>query len=108
MPEENNGFKQWAVLELMGHRRLGGLVTETLIAGSPFIRIDIHIREFEGESGDKITTQFYSPASVYSIIPVGQAEARAVAAYNRQEPVYPYEVRQITAPDPSASEPEEN
>lgn len=93
MPD-NNEFKQWAVLELMGHRRLGGLVTEAVIAGSAFIRIDIHIQE-SLIGNDVVTTQFYSPASVYSIIPVGELEARAVAQYNRAEPVSRWEMPKV-------------
>jgi hypothetical protein len=95
-------FKQWCVLELMGHRRLGGLVTEALIAGSPFIRIDIHIQglrvpDGSGEPEDVVTTQFYSPASVYSIIPVGEQEARAVARYNQAEPIHRFEIPELNA-----------
>ena len=38
---KENGFKQWAILELMGHRRLAGLVSETTLAGGAFLRIDV-------------------------------------------------------------------
>ena len=41
MTEERKAFEGWAILELMGHRRLGGLVTEQEIAGAAFLRIDV-------------------------------------------------------------------
>lgn len=31
----------WAILELMGHRRLGGYLREETIAGAAFLRIDV-------------------------------------------------------------------
>src|SRR5262245_4954119 len=34
-------FEGWAVLELMGHRRLGGYLREVSIAGAGMLRIDI-------------------------------------------------------------------
>jgi hypothetical protein len=38
-------FEGWAILELMGHRRLGGYVRETQIAGAGMLRIDIPSNE---------------------------------------------------------------
>lgn len=34
-------FESWAVLELMGHRRLAGFVREVTIAGAGLLRIDV-------------------------------------------------------------------
>lgn len=34
-------FEGWAILELMGHRRLGGYVSEATVAGAGFLRIDV-------------------------------------------------------------------
>ena len=41
MREVMETFEEWAVLELMGHRRLAGKVTEATIGGGAFLRIDI-------------------------------------------------------------------
>lgn len=38
---DQDTFEGWAVLELMGHRKLGGLLSETQIGGASFIRIDV-------------------------------------------------------------------
>jgi len=50
-------FSDWAILELMGHRRLGGYVSQQEIAGAAMLRIDI-----PGEDGQPAATQFYSAA----------------------------------------------
>jgi len=82
-------FEEWAVLELMGHRRLAGLVTDAVIGGGAFLRIDI-----PGKDGRQ-TTQYYSPQSVYCITPTTEEIARAVAAQNEPAPVYRWELPQL-------------
>lgn len=82
-----NGVDGWAILELMGHRRLGGMLSEVsggALAG--FLRIDI-----PGRDG-KATTQFYAPAAVYCITPTSEDVARKVANLSRPEPVTRWEL----------------
>lgn len=80
---EVKGFEGFAILELMGHRRLGGLVSEATVAGCAMLRIDIPC--------EPPVTQFYSGQAVYAITPCGEAEARAVAAHNTPQPVSRWE-----------------
>lgn len=75
-------FEEWAVLELMGHRRLAGRVSEETIGGASFIRIDV-------PGG---ATQFYAPGAVYCITPTTEQLARAFAEGNRPRPVERYEL----------------
>lgn len=79
-------FEGWAVLELMGHRRLGGFVTAVELAGAGMLRIDV-----PGEQGN-VATQFYSPSALYCLTPCSEVAARAVAAHNRPEPVSRWEL----------------
>lgn len=81
----------WAVLELMGHRRLGGLVREDLFAGSKVIRIEI-------PDGDGFTTQFYGGGSLYALTPTTEEIARAVAARNQPAPVHRWELPPPSTP----------
>jgi len=82
-------FEEWAILELMGHRRLAGKVTESAIGGGSFIRIDMPMKD--GSS----STQFYSPGSIYCITPTTEAIAREVALASQPEPVSQWEFRQL-------------
>lgn len=99
MDKQTETFDSWAVLEVMGHRRLAGKVTEQLIAGMPFLRIDVPM------DGDQMTTQFYAPSSVYCLTPTTEEIARAVARRNQPEPVFRWELpspqahRQVNDPD---------
>ena len=99
-------FKEWCVLELMGHRKLAGLVTEQEIAGHGFLRLDIYLRQtpitvgpdtgpIPIKSEAPVSTQFYSPSSVYAITPVSEDTARAFAEGNQPAPVTRWELPQL-------------
>jgi hypothetical protein len=85
-------FEEWAILELMGHRRLAGKVTDAVIGGGAFIRIDIPTKD-----NGKIT-QFYSPNSVYCISPTTQEIATMVAINSQPEPVSRWELKPLLIP----------
>lgn len=87
MTESANPYEGFAVLELMGHRRLGGFVSEVEFGGGKFIRIDV-----PGEGDEPVATQLYGPSAVYCLTPTTEEMARAVAAHNRPAPVHRYEL----------------
>lgn len=76
----------WAIVELMGHRRVGGFVTEHELAGRGFLRVAIPGVNKETH------VQFYAPTAVYCLTPATEATARAVAALARPEPVSRWEL----------------
>lgn len=81
-------FEGWAILELMGHRRLAGLISEQTIGGAAFVRIDVPKGEKPADGVDEnVATQFYAPAAVYCITPVTEELARKVAAGCQPAPV---------------------
>jgi hypothetical protein len=81
-------FEGWAILELMGHRKLGGYVREVPFAGSGLVRIDVPAKDGKGNTA----TQFYSPASLYCMTPVSEEVARRFAATMQPEPVTRWEL----------------
>jgi len=89
MTEQTSKFEGWCILELMGHRRLGGHVREQEIAGAGFLRIDVPGTVGEPEI---VATQFYPPSSVYCLTPTTEEVARAVAKGNRPAPVHRWEL----------------
>lgn len=91
--EENGKFESWAILELMGHRRLAGFITEQEIGGSAMLRLDVH--DTEGA----VTTQFYSGAAVYCITPTTEEIARKIGERSKPEPVHRYELEPPRNPD---------
>jgi hypothetical protein len=80
----------WAILELMGHRRIAGIVSEATVAGGAFIRIDTPASEDTAGA-----TQFYSPAAIYAITPTTEEIARAVALNCAVQPVQRWELKAL-------------
>lgn len=88
-------FDTWAVLELFGHQRLAGRVQEQSIGGASFVRVDVPKNQTEFAY-----TRYYNPSAIYSISPVPEEIARAVAKKIDNPPVYKWEIEQpaLTAP----------
>jgi hypothetical protein len=96
IPEErkmDTKFEEWAIMEIFGYRKLAGKVSDAVIGGGSFIRIDIPGPD------ESWSTQFYSPQAVYSIIPVGEDLARGMAEQYQPEPVHRWELPQLRQPD---------
>lgn len=88
---ENNKvqFESWCILELLGHRRVAGHVSEAEIGGGSFIRIDMPMRDGSN------STQFYSPGAVYCITPTTEKIARKMSLAYQPEPVSQWEFKQL-------------
>jgi hypothetical protein len=85
-------FEQWCILELMGHRRMAGLVSEATIGGQALLRIDV-----PETANQAAFTQFYGTGSVYCMTPTTEEIARAVAAMSQIRPVSRFE---LALPEP--------
>lgn len=79
-------YKGPAILELMGHRRIAGLVSEVSQYGTTMIRVDI--------PSDPPVTQFYGGSAIYAMTPTTQDVVDALARnIGMTPPVYAYELR---------------
>jgi hypothetical protein len=83
-------FKQWALVELFGHSRIAGLVTEQSIGGCSFLRVDVPA--FEGSAA---FTKCYGNGAIYSMTFVTEEVARAAAKAYHVEPVHVYEIPEL-------------
>lgn len=79
---EKKSFDQWCVVEMMGHRKIAGRVSEEEIAGAAFLRIDI-----PGDEKRPAATQYYGASAVFSITPTTEEIATMVALDRYREPV---------------------
>lgn len=80
---ESELFSGWAILELMGHRKLAGHVTSVEIAGKGMLRIDVPANDGQGMTA----TQFYSPEALYCLTPTSEEIARRISINIQPEPV---------------------
>lgn len=84
-------FEGWAIVELMGHRRLAGKVSEATIAGAAMLRLDIPC--------EPPVTQYYGGSSIYCLTPTTEEIAVALAKRMRPEPVQRWELLPPAAPE---------
>ena len=80
-------FDEWCILEIMGHQRYAGRVTEHTIAGASFLRIDIPAVEDQASF-----TKLFSASSVYAITPTTQELATALASKLKNTPISVYDL----------------
>ena len=75
----------WAVVEVMGRTRYAGKVTEQVIAGAAFVRLDVPATPalLQGErvisEAVAAFTRYIGAASIFAITPTTEAEARNLA-----------------------------
>ena len=98
MSDEKKSFAEWALVELMGHQRIVGYVTEQSIAGSAMLRVDV-----PGPDGATQYTRFYGGGAIYAINPIDRDLAIQLAGKTDAEPVKSYQLPAPPAPhDPCA------
>lgn len=86
-------YEGWAVVEMLGHRRLGGRVSQVEMYGTALLRVDV-----PGEDGEIVATQLVGGQSIYALTPCSEEAARAVARRNQVEPVARWELPALAAP----------
>ena len=69
---DNSAYEGWAVVELMGHRSLGGLVSEVEAYGGRLMRVDV----YDGEAEEPALTQYYGASAIYCVTPATEEMAR--------------------------------
>jgi hypothetical protein len=89
--DKKKGLEGWAILELMGHRRLAGKVSEAVIAGAPLLRIDVPLPP----PAEGFSTQFYGSPAIYCLTPTTEELARAVARADQPAPVNIWELPEL-------------
>lgn len=92
MTTETKDFKQWAIVELFGHARIAGLLTEQTIGGCSFVRIDVPEFVSEGQTFQP-ATKLFGQGAIYGISFVDEATATIAALEIRYQPVNTWSLR---------------
>jgi hypothetical protein len=83
--QPQQSFDQWCILELFGRQVIAGRVTEQVIGGCSFIRVDIP------EINERLAfTRFYGQGAIYAMTPVSEEVARITLKRFTPEPVNVY------------------
>jgi len=80
--------EEWAVVELFGHVRLAGRVSEVERYGGKLLRLDIP----RPDGGGWLATKDIGQGALYAVTYVAEAVARLVAQHHQPAPVHHYEL----------------
>ena len=83
----------WAIIELMGHVRYGGLVSKDNQFGTAMLRLEVP--QVDGS----FVSQLINPQSLYRVTICAEELARAAASQGESRPMTPWEVRHLL-PEP--------
>jgi hypothetical protein len=89
MMMQNTKFDTWAILDMMGHQRLAGRVTEETIGGVSLLRVDI-----PELNNIPAWTTYITANSLYQMTPVTEELARSMAAKIGKMPITFYDLPQ--------------
>jgi hypothetical protein len=97
--EEKKEF--WAMIELFGHQRMAGYLTEETIGGSSFIRVDVPQVE-----GSQAFTKYYGQDAIYSITPISEELAKVLIKRMQPAPlnIYIPEIKELSEESPFEDE----
>lgn len=81
-----------AIVELFGHTRLAGTVSEHSMGGATMIRIDVP----ETSKNPKFT-KFVNPSAVYALNPITEEMMQNMAEEIQAKPIRAYDLRDVQA-----------
>lgn len=80
----------FAIVELFGHQRIAGKVTEQTVGSATFIRVDVP----ETQSQPSFT-RIVNPTAVYAINPVTEEVMKHMAENISQKPIEAWDIREM-------------
>lgn len=75
-------FEEFAVVELFGHQIIAGRVSEQVIGGQGFVRVDV-----PAVNGMDAFTKFYGPGAIYAITPTDETTILHIVQGLRSRPI---------------------
>lgn len=85
-------FEAFALIELFGHNRMAGKVSEQTIGGSSFIRIDVPETQRQ-----PAFTRIINPSAVYAINPITEEVMNELAKSFNNAPIQEWDIREVVA-----------
>ena len=90
MQDEQQRFETWAIIDLFGHQRIAGHVSEATIGGCALLRVDVP--EMKGQPA---YTRYFGSGAIYSMTPCTEETARAAVAYHAPKPIQAFDARRM-------------
>jgi hypothetical protein len=94
---EQKKFDQWAIVELFGHTRIAGRVSEQTIGGCAFVRVDV-----PAVGKEQPLTKLFGQGAIYAISFVDEAAATMAATALQIRPIHPWQLGEAIKALPDA------
>lgn len=75
---EQQKLSSWALVEIFGHQRIVGFLSEQTVGTGVLLRVDVPDLTKNGKMVRKGFTRYFGLSSIYSITPVDEATVRAL------------------------------
>lgn len=86
--QQQQKFESWGMVELFGHQRVIGRISEQSVGGCNFVRVDVL------QADGSFYTRLLGNGAIYAINITSEEVARELAKRCEQQPVYAYELKQ--------------
>lgn len=94
---EKQTFEQWAIIEIFGHQRIAGRVTEQTIGGCSFVRVDV-----PAVGKEQAFTKLFGQGAIYAITFTDEAAATLAAGAIQARPIDTWELQRAMKALPAA------
>lgn len=75
-------FEEWAIIDLFGHQKIAGKVSEQQVGGCAFVRVDVPKTDKQAPF-----TRLFGAGAIYAITITDEETAKAAATYYEPEPM---------------------
>lgn len=87
-------FEQWALIELFGHQRIAGRVSELTIGGQSLVRVDVPACEAtDDEPALQAFTKAFGSSAIYAITFLDEAASRMFVRQLRVQPISTWDLK---------------
>lgn len=87
---ENQKLELFALVELFGHTRIAGKVTEQTVGSSTFIRVDV-----PETNSQPSFSRLLNPSAIYAINPVTELVAKEMAERIETAPIESWDINRL-------------
>jgi hypothetical protein len=84
---EQEQKEQFAVVEMMGHRKIAGAIKQSELAPGALIRVDVF-----GANGEIERTEHVGSSAIYDITICSEQTAKAAAIAHSPQPSFAYDI----------------
>jgi len=92
MSDNTERFECWGIVDLFGHQRVAGRISERAIGGGNLLQVDVP------QADDSFRTVFYGTSAIYALHVTDEAAARACAKVSGTRPTYAWELERAARP----------